>query len=279
MSRSDDTIIGMGEQAGIALFSQWSGFCRLREQVLRQGDVDSIHDLRVASRRFRALLGLLAPFVADRRARLISKEFRRITRALGRLRNIDEALLYFGSLPEPLPHLSRILSANREKEMLAVTEILKAFPRRELDRGLREAMSELAAIGHDDPALTVYLSETSIRRYQAVHDLLQPALAPQDVTTRHALRIAVKKWRYLLEALGQVCRHDYSAALDVLKEYQALLGRLNDMVEFAALCDLPELPGCESVAARAAIARDAAAYLEQFLETAAKRPLQYAFDL
>jgi CHAD domain-containing protein len=279
MNRNSPYTVGMGEQAGILLFSQWNQFCDLRGQVLRQGDVDSIHDLRVASRRLRASLGLFEPFIADKGAKHISREFRRITRELGRLRNIDEAMLYFSALPEPLPALGSLLSASRGKEMKAVTDILKPFPRQELDRLLRESVSELSAIGHDDPALPVYLSETSIRRYQAVHDLLLPATMPENVETRHALRIAIKKWRYLLEALGQVCRHDYSASLEALKEYQALLGSLNDMVEFAALCDSPDLPPCESAAALAAIARDTAAYLEQFLEVAAARPPQYTFNL
>jgi len=270
---------GMGEQAGIVLFSQWDGFCSLRERVLRRGDVAAVHDIRVASRRLRATVGLFAPFIADRRARRISKELRRVTRELGRLRNVDEALIYFNSFPEPLPALNRMLSAAREKEMQTVRDTLKLFPRLELDRLLRESVSELSATGHDDPSLPVHLSETSIRRYQAVHDLLLPAMVPENVETRHALRIAIKKWRYLLETLGQVCRHDYSEQLDALKDYQALLGRLNDMVEFAALCDSPDLPTEENTAVRAAIARDTAAYLKQFLETAVNRPLQYTFDL
>jgi CHAD domain-containing protein len=227
----------------------------------------------------RASLDLFAPFISDKGARRISKEFRWVTRELGRQRNIDEAMIYFSMLQVPLPALNGLLATSRQKEMQVVTDILKPFPRQELDRLLRESVSELSAIGHDDPALPVYLSETSIRRYQAVHDLLLPATVPENVETRHALRIAIKKWRYLLETLGQVSRYDYSASLDALKEYQTQLGHLNDMVEFASLCESPELPPGESETALDAIARDTAAYLEQFLEVAAKRPPQYTFNL
>lgn len=270
---------GMGERAGVVLFSQWNEFCGLRERVLRQGDTDSIHDLRVASRRMRATVGLLAPFIAGRTARRISKGLRRVTRELGHLRNIDEAILYFGGLASPLPSLSRLLPEAREHEMRAVRDVLKPLPLQEMDRMLREAVAELAGIPYGDQALPVYLSETSIQRYQAVHDLLLPATIPESVETRHRLRIAIKKWRYLLETLGQVCLRDYGATLETLKEYQTLLGSLNDMAEFAGLCSTLTLPRHERERISAALTRDSAAYLARFIETAAARPLQYTFSL
>jgi len=269
----------MGELAGAVLFSQWNGFCELQERVLRQGDIDSIHDLRVASRRMRATVGLFAPFMAARTVKKISKALRRVTRALGRLRNIDEAVIYFGALPAPLPALAGMLHADRQEELKAVRDVLKPFPRQEMDRMLRESVAELAGTPCDDQALPVYLSEKSIQRYQAVYDLLVPATIPENVETRHALRIAIKKWRYLLETLGQICQHDYSATLETLKEYQSLLGSLNDMLEFAALCDTLTLPVHEREEIKVALARDSAAYLARFIETAAVRPLNYTFSL
>jgi len=279
MKNENPHIARMAERTGVALFSQWNEFCELREFVLRRGDTDSIHDLRVASRRIRATIGLFAPFIAGKAVKRISKEFRRVTRELGRLRNIDEAIIYFEKLPEPLPVLNGQLSGERLQEMKAVTDVLKLFPRQEIDRTLRETVADLAGIPRDDQALPVHLSETSIQRYQAVHNLLLPATIPGNVETRHRLRIAVKKWRYLLETLGHVCRHDYSAALEILKEYQTLLGRLNDMVAFGELCGSLTLPLHERESITAALARDSAAYLARFVETATVRPPKYTFSL
>ncbi len=277
MKKENAHSAGLGERAGSVLFSQWTEFCGLQERVLRQGDGDSVHDLRVASRRMRATIGLFAPFIADKIVRRISKSLRRITRDLGRLRNIDEAVIYFGSLPDPLPVLSGLLPAAREREMQAVRDLLKPFPCREMDRMLRKAVAELAGIPQGDQGLPVYLSETSIRRYQAVHDLLLPSTVPEDVATRHRLRIAIKKWRYLLETLGQVCQQDYSAALETLKGYQTLLGSLNDMVEFAGLCDSLAIPQDEREWVAVSLQRDSADYLARFIETAADRPPQYTY--
>ncbi len=277
MRRKAAHTAGMGEQAGAELFSQWNELCRLRTLVLSRGETDSIHDLRVASRRLRATIGLFASFIAGKAVRRLSKELRRITRKLGRVRNVDEALVYFGALPVTLPKLTGMLGTARGQEVKAVAAVLKSFPLQDLDRMVREAVAALAVIPADAPTLPVYLSETSIRRYQAVYDLLLPATVPEDVATRHALRIAIKKWRYLLETLGQVCRQDYSAALENLKEFQTLLGSLNDLIEFGALCHTLNIPGDEQEAVSAALAGDAGKYLASFIEAVASRPPQYIF--
>jgi CHAD domain-containing protein len=271
--------IGIGERAGGILFSQWNEFCDLKERVLRQGDIDSIHDLRVVSRRIRSTVGLFAPYIAGRAVRQITKRLRRVTRELGRLRNIDEAVIYFGAMPVSLPAVRAALPAARVQEMKAVTDLLESFPREEMDRMLREAVSGLAGIPPDDNVLQVYLSDTSLERYQAVYDLLVPATIPENAEMRHRLRIAIKKWRYLLETLGQVSRQDYSSALEALKEYQTLLGSLNDMVEFAALCADLSLPRHERDEIASALGRDSAANLARFIEKASTRPLQYTFTL
>lgn len=270
---------GIGERAGIVLFSQWNQFCDLREIVLTKSEVDSIHDLRVASRRMRATVSLFESFIGGKAVKYTLKELRRVTRELGRLRNIDEAIIYFGGMEGQFSVLIGILPVAREEEMKVVTDVFKSFPRKRMDRMFRKAVAELAGVAKDDQALSVYLSETSIQRYQAVHDLLLPATIPENVETRHALRIAIKKWRYLLETLGQVCQQDYSATLAKLKDYQTLLGRLNDMVEFGALCDSLGLPQAEAEEVRQLLARDSAAYLELFIKTAKSRLLQYTFIL
>jgi CHAD domain-containing protein len=269
----------MGERAGTVLFSQWVELCRLRTLVLDRGDIDSIHDLRVASRRLRSTSGLFEPIVEGVDVRDILKQIRRVTRKLGRLRNVDEAIVYFGAWPGQFPVLTATLRTIRELEMKAVAAVLNRFPRPALEREVREMVAALAAIPPDDPLLTVYFSETSIQRFQAVHDLLLPAMVPENVEERHALRIAIKKWRYLLETLGQICRQDYSAALANLKGYQTLLGSLNDLSEFGELCGSLDIPDDEHKAAGEFLSRDAATSLASFIETAASRPPQYTFML
>jgi CHAD domain-containing protein len=190
---------------------------------------------------------------------------------------VDEALLYFEAAPMPLTRLIKTLHTARKQEIKAVASALRAFPVQEMDRAIRECVSALAVATTDDQQLTIFLSDTSIQRYQAVYDLLLPATIPEDAETRHELRIAIKKWRYLLETLGQVCLKDYRAALDTLKEYQTLLGSLNDLIEFGALCSTLNIPDDERQVVAAILSKDAGKHLARFIETVATRPLQYTF--
>ncbi len=132
---------------------------------------------------------------------------------------------------------------------------------------------------HIDESLPVYLSDISIQRYQALYELLTPASMPEDAAARHELRIAIKKWRYLLETIGQVSGQDFGATLETLKDYQGVLGKLNDMVEFATLSVSLSLPDEERQEIKTILERTAADHLAAFMQMAAKRPLQYTFHL
>src|SRR6185369_6623150 len=88
------------QRSGNVLLSQWGEMLRLRLVVLKSCEHEDIHDLRVASRRFRAALNLIGPLSDCGHMPLLSKGVRSLTRTLGDLRNLDEALIFFSSRTE-----------------------------------------------------------------------------------------------------------------------------------------------------------------------------------
>lgn len=223
------------------MLTQWHELLRLRDEVLINSDVEAIHDLRVVSRRFRAALQLFDPWLPPKATARLKKSTRKLTRVLGGLRNIDEALLFFR---EHLPantgnHICRKLSPLRSNERELVTHALTSFDHRDCGRMLKKAAAQMtakhiAACGND--SLASYFTGISHRRFQPVHKLLPVAMIPAEHASRHALRIAIKKWRYFFEIAAPVTGQDYDAILGQLKEYQTILGRMNDLTEFGALC-------------------------------------------
>lgn len=274
MSAHTTHTAGIGEQAGILLFSQWQEIEHQRTLVLKHGDVDAIHDLRVATRRMRATIALIAPLISGKGLRFIVRAIRKLTRALGAVRTIDEAIIYTAPCSEAVPVLTAVLGMVRSRELVAVIAALERLPRHAIDRRLRKSVSRLAVLPHDR-SVAGHLEAVSTGRFQAIHDLLLPASHPERVEIRHALRIAVKKWRYSLETLAQLCGRDYVATLEALKEYQTVLGKLNDFAEFRALCDSMDLPLDEVEELRVILDRDTRMYLDRFLGMAASHPLQY----
>lgn len=237
------------ERARGAILAQWKELVRLRGKALKSPESEAIHDLRVASRRFRAAVELFEPWMAHKNAARLKKSLRKMTRALGGVRNIDEAQLFFLAHPPAEParrsRLRRALSKMRPAELARVKKALASFDRRSLSRSVQRAAagveSRLTGESRNFP-LPPYFSDTCERLFQPIQELLPDATSRERRASRHALRIAIKKCRYFLEIIAPVVGYDCRPAVELLREYQTILGRMNDVVVFGALCDDLALP-------------------------------------
>jgi CHAD domain-containing protein len=266
--------------------SQWEELLRLRREVLKTSDLDDIHDLRVASRRFRAALRLFGYINPAESKTNLNKSVRKLTRVLGGLRNIDEALLFFKSrdhFDTSTDHqLCRILSEMRSVELQRIDKALQDFDHHKLSRIVRDMAAGLKAESTIDGrkySLPAHFSDVSITLFQPIYDLLTVSAAPDQRESRHALRICIKKWRYFLEILAPVLGCDYSSVLGLLKEYQSILGRMNDVAEFGALCRDVALPPSESEIVEALLLAEDEILLGKFIELVGQKPLTYQFKV
>lgn len=268
------------ERSRKVIIAQWHELLRLRVEVLKSSDLEAIHDLRVASRRFRAALRLFEPWLPPKNAALLNKSIRKLTRTLGSLRNIDEALLFF-RLHTPVEaavgyQFCYLLTQMREGELMRVKESLTSFDRHRLNRTARKAAARLDE-HHITAGTTCMLptcfSDTCIKLYQPIHDLLPLATSPDQRVSRHLLRIAIKKWRYFFEIAAPVLGSDAGSILGLLKEYQTLLGRMNDVAVFGALCDNLELSRRERRFVEATLQTEDVQLLQKLTELIEQKPL------
>lgn len=272
----------MLERARNVLFSQWEEMIRLRLVVLRSCQHEDIHDLRVASRRFRAALNLLRPLCGGNNAAKLTKEVRALTATLGTLRNIDEALLFFRARDErdEMSGLMIRLGDMREREERAVIKALKGFKPRRLDplvRGMVAGITMDNAQRRNMPPFPSYLSNTSIRLFGTIHSHLPSARSADAVEERHELRIAIKKWRYFLETVSMILDRDYAAVLERLKRYQTILGSMNDMMVFAGMCREAGLAGNDLDAAERLLNLENDRLFSELILLVEAEPLGYTF--
>lgn len=272
------------ERSRGVFFAQWKELLRFRRAVLKSADPDDIHDLRVASRRFRAALELFYPFVPKGPKTELRKNIRKLTRVLGGLRNIDEALLFFTerAQAEVLADAAilKVLSKLRSGELKRIEKMLKAFDQRTLDRMVREmvaGVNETSITERSSISLLAYFSDASIRQFLPIHQLLAVAAVPEHRASRHALRIAIKKWRYFFEIISLILDRDYTTFLDLLKEYQSILGRMNDVAEFELLIGNTKLPTDQREWAMATLLEEDARLFESFTQLVERKPLTYTF--
>ncbi|NTV50630.1 MAG: CHAD domain-containing protein [Geobacteraceae bacterium] len=272
------------EQFRGVFFAHWEELLRLRRVAIRTSGQDDIHDLRVASRRFRAALELFYPFTPKGQKTELRKSIRGLTRILGGLRNIDEALIFFQSRARVDASADKkfifTLSEMRARELKLIDKALIAFDHTQLDRIVREmvaGLNEDSIRKRNGTSLLAYFSDVSIRQYLPIHRLLAGSTSPEHRLARHALRIAIKKWRYFFEIISQVLDRDYTHIQDLLKEYQTLLGQMNDIAVFRVLISKLKLPSKERKYVKSILLSEDVLLLEKFTTLIERKPLVYTF--
>jgi len=211
----------------------------------RRGDPDDVHRARVATRRLREMLPVALHAAGACAGGRIAREVRRITRALGPVRELDVALrecaLEAGSRAQPSASelVMRHLEDERERRVRTMRVRLAGVDRKALDQRLRALADECAALpgmperharrtaGRADwrTGLATRLRSRATRlaeTLQRVGTIYAPAAI-------HDVRIAAKKLRYTIElahaAAAVPCRSEIAA----LRRLQDILGRLHDL--------------------------------------------------
>lgn len=220
-----------------ALFDQWRELLRQRQLVLDHGEQEAIHDLRVASRRLRTVLELLPPWIGSKRMRRLRRPIRGLTRELGQLRNLDEAHSYLlGLQDDGLTPLLASLEQQRRRERKRVRRLVEELPCKRLQQRLVEAGQQV--YNPQRPGSAALISQLATRNLDLFRPIYQLQLLPElaeQPEQRHTLRIAVKKWRYFNELLTLLREARQDRLVTLLKQYQTLLGELNDREVFLSL--------------------------------------------
>ena len=199
----------------------------------RDGDVDGVHQARVASRRLREALPVLATGL-DVRVKPLKRRLRSLTRALGAVRELDVALGMIAELPSASPddaalheRWARHLRAQRQAPVQALRKSLSRRERRDLD-GLLTGLVD-ARTHSDDAAWRTALARRIARRARDLADRIEGTGALYHPEALHEVRIAGKKLRYVLELAAETGLVRVTRALATLKTAQASLGHMHDL--------------------------------------------------
>jgi CHAD domain-containing protein len=199
------------------------------------GDETSVHQARVASRRLRQalpLLGMRADADALDRA---GKRVRRITRALGPVRELDVTLLLLAELQRRKAAPDRAIARVREyvgaERLERRHEMLEEIKPSRLDK-LRKRLVRVAA--PESPArpkgnaLAEAAAQSSARAAE-LRSAIEHAGGIYLADRLHRVRVAAKKLRYALEIQRELTKSRSTAQLNRLKTQQDLLGRMHDL--------------------------------------------------
>jgi CHAD domain-containing protein len=206
-----------------------------------KGNERAVHRTRVASRRLRELLPVLQ--LEGEHAGDLGRRLRKVSHRLGRLRELDVTVVLIEELrksggfePNALDLVASVVSDDRER---ARERLLAKWPLREI----RRVESKLTALAEDlqaadrkagrsrTAARGVYWAVDARihRRAGELSAAIEDAGAVYLPERVHAVRVALKKFRYAVELANEITSDKRrSAQLRVLKRSQDLLGRWHD---------------------------------------------------
>ena len=208
-------------------------FVTLFPKALVNDEPDTIHDLRVWSRRLQQTFRVIVPKPAPSKARKLIRTLRKVRQTYGASRNLDVNI----DLIEQKRQAAGAAIVRQSWEM--VREALQA-QRHEAISQARQKMARYDIVAFVTRALAVMESadieaETVEKLQETVRDALkdwQAALEnahdDRSVDNLHALRIAAKRLRYRAELLAELGGGAMKPAIKALKELQTVLGDWHD---------------------------------------------------
>jgi CHAD domain-containing protein len=220
------------------LRTQLTGFTRLLRR-LEKGELRAIHRTRVASRRLRELLPVLQ-IDADNADRIM-RDLRRVTRTLGRVRELDVLAELVGGIKTEaeteMPAGAAVLTATLDDVRTARQRAHQRALRKGLERRVRRIARRLEKVaeglapadGRRENQRWLWALDARVaRRAVNLREAITHAGGVYLPERLHEVRKATKKLRYGIELAGQAVSQNDVATTRTLRQVQDVLGHLHD---------------------------------------------------
>jgi CHAD domain-containing protein len=207
------------------------------EPAARGGDIEAVHQLRVASRRLRATLQLFAPVLPAAVVGSATEGLGWLGRGIGAVRDLDVLTLAIAARSRRLGDDARAALGPLEHALVERRAVALAELGRLLDTARsRRVLSRLSQLVLSRPGV-----RGPVRLGDVAGDLLQPLLravqragrdldAETPAVALHRLRVRVKRLRYACEALESLIGDGMHPLLRRLVRLQDVLGEHQDAV-------------------------------------------------
>ena len=207
------------------------------------GDIEYVHRMRVASRRLRSALPLFADCLQKKRCKAWRRGMRDITRALGDARDLDVQIAFLEEYQSGLnsarlrrgpERLLLRLRQDRERAQGPILEDLDAF---EFSGIADEMEKELKSLhGEAEEGLDAFRTSEAYRHASGeISTRMEEVLGfeccvdcPDKKEDLHAMRIANKRLRYVMEVFGSLYDDGLKEELGIIREFHTQLGDVHD---------------------------------------------------
>jgi CHAD domain-containing protein len=193
-----------------------------------------VHQARVASRRLREAVPVLATGLKNTGANKARKKIRRVTKALGCVRELDVTISLLDELAQQetvprvaLEHVRARVVQEQERRRATMLKRLDKVNVGKLDRRLGTLSDALDKAETDGWRET--LAARLLKRAKRLRDTVEAAGQMYEAERLHAVRIAAKKLRYAMELAAETGARAAVRPVRTIKRAQDTLGRLHDL--------------------------------------------------
>jgi CHAD domain-containing protein len=213
-----------------ALDVRWRKLQKEWDRTRKKYSEDSVHDLRVASRRLIAVLETLLEIHKHSDIEDCRKRVKKLLDGLSPLRDLHVQRATVSQMVNRFPQLKDFEKSLADKEgrtAKKVQKLLKRVPK--IDNAIVRARRHANKGIEKDDILKVI-----DRRYRKVVSLAA-RVDPSNTATIHSMRLAFKKFRYTCEVAHPIIRNIVTAQrLEEFHAFQTMMGDIQDIEVLSA---------------------------------------------
>jgi CHAD domain-containing protein len=226
-------------QAAEVLRARFAEILERRGAAVDAGDVEAIHDLRVATRRLRSALRDFAPLLRKGALKAVGRDLKSLADALGAARDEDVALAALEKLrkkagdkavKQGIGRLIKERRATRKRLRPDLTKLLGAAAIEDLSKRFDAALAD--AVQKKDRAEPLSFTDAGraavLKSLDDFCRLSTNLYAPYRVKKLHKLRISAKRLRYAIELFTACWGEDLKPFAAEIAEMQTFLGEVHD---------------------------------------------------
>jgi len=244
----------------------------------RRATEPALHDLRVATRRLIAVMDLADGIVSLDGGTRARRGLRKYLKGFNALRDVHVQILAVRRLHRSFRSLGAYQNSLRVRERQLLREAGKhcaSVQTEALHRRVQDLQNALLAIGAH-PALAAAARSAILGAAAGAFArvaAMRQHVAPDDPRSIHRLRVAFKKFRYILEILSPLLPWVTPALRKAMNTFQTAMGEVQDNEVFLAAVNayaaLPRrVPGPSLLDVREYLARRKRETIEAFLQKA-----------
>ena len=217
----------------VSLRTQWKRYRKRLKRCQENFSEEAVHESRVETRRLLATVELLGAFIRDERIKKAQRALKRHLDTFDDLRDTQVQLRYVSKMLRAYP-AARLFHAYLLKwGDRYTTETRKRIKRIKTKRlgqiiaSCKEEMRQERKRRTSKQALTNLMR--AVNRAFARVVQLKARIDPDNTATIHRMRIAFKKFRYMVEALLTLLPGVTEKRLAAMHHYQTMMGDIQDI--------------------------------------------------